>query len=76
MPVPVRHDIPDTTIGPSRQEILRILRSYPGQALSPKEIHAHVPNMTIYNLKITIMRMYQEGQIAKMARGAYYVESK
>lgn len=74
MPVAVRHDISDTTHGTGRHEILRILRSYPGMALSPKEIHAHLPHMTSHNLKITIRRMHEDGQIAKMTRGAYYVE--
>lgn len=75
MPVAIRNDV-DTTLGTGRQEILRVLKGYPGLALSPKEIHAHLPHMTTYNLKITIRRMHLEGQIAKAARGAYYVKSK
>lgn len=74
MPVAIREDAVDLSMGFGRQEILRVLRAYPGQALSPREIQDQLPHMSAGNLKMTIRRMYESGQIAKMARGAYYVK--
>lgn len=77
MPVAIRPDaLADSGLGPGRQEILRVLRTFPGYALSLKEIQEQLPHMKYSNLRLTIKRMCEDGQIAKYARGAYYVESK
>lgn len=77
MPVAIRQDaLADSELGPGRQEILRVLRAYPGYALTLKEIQEKLPAMKYNNLRLTIRRMLEDGQVAKYARGAYYVENK
>lgn len=66
--------IPRRNIGGNRQEILNLLQEHAPNPLTVKEIADELPEMTINNLKITLKRMYDNGEIGKSERGSYHAK--
>lgn len=61
--------------GSGRLDILRILKERYPEALTPQELQEALPEMTINNLRVTLKRMAEDGQIEKSARGLYCAHS-
>jgi hypothetical protein len=54
-----------------RQQILRILQKRYPSAMSGKDLAEEVPAMAASNLRVTLKRMIDDGQILKQERGKY-----
>lgn len=60
--------------GGNRQEILDLLKEKAPEALEVKDIAEALPEVKMSNLKVTLMRMYDKGEIGKSARGLYHAK--
>ena len=58
-------------LGTARQEILGVLEEYYPEALSVKALAEELPEIGNANLRKTLKRMAEDGQIKKSARGEY-----
>ena len=66
-PVPVAIQ----SLGVARQEILSVLEEYYPDSLSVKALAEELPHIGNINLRKTLKRMAEDGQIQKSARGEY-----
>ena len=66
--------VPQKNTGNNRQEIKDLLQECAPVAMSVAEIAESLPEMTMTNLKVTLKRMYDQGEIGKSERGAYHAK--
>lgn len=66
-PVPTANQ----SLGTGRQEILRVLEEHYPEALSIKALVEELPEISSANLRMTLKRMVENGQIEKSGRGEY-----
>jgi hypothetical protein len=59
------------SLGTARQEILSVLEEYYPDSLSVKTLAEELPHIGNANLRKTLKRMAEDGQIKKSARGEY-----
>lgn len=59
------------SLGTARQEILSVLEEYDPDSLSVKALAEELPHIGNANLRKTLKRMAEDGQIKKSARGEY-----
>ena len=65
---------PHKNTGGNRQAILDLLKERSPEEMTPQEIAKEMPEMGCSNLKMTLKRMYDNGEIAKSERGAYHAK--
>lgn len=59
------------SLGTARQDILSVLQEYYPEALSVKNLAEALPEISGSNLRMTLKRMAEDGQIEKSSRGEY-----
>jgi hypothetical protein len=68
--------VPRKNIGNNRQDILELLQEQKPNELTPTEVFKILkevlPNLTEGNVKMTLKRMYDKGEIDKSERGSYH----
>jgi DNA-binding transcriptional ArsR family regulator len=62
-------------LGAARREILHVLEEHYPEALSIKALAEALPDISNSNLRMTLKRMIENGQIAKSGRGEYHAFS-
>ncbi len=65
---------PDKNTGNNRQQILDFLEEKKPAEVTVQEIAEAVPDMSMTNLKVTLKRMYDKGEIEKTVRGLYHAK--
>lgn len=63
--------VPRKNTGGNRHAILETLREHAPDEMTLQEIAEALPDLTMGNLKMTLKRMYEKGEVDKSERGCY-----